>query len=114
MAQSISDDLNSNSNKSSNSIPRHRVEYEGKLIYSWDQDIEQVNIFITPPPNITAKMIEINYINNNHIQIGIKNSSQLFIDEDLGGQIIVSNSYWTLADGELSIQLQKQAVGETW
>jgi hypothetical protein len=50
----------------------------GRTIYEWEQDIEQVDMWITPPPGVTAKMIACN-ITDRHLTLGIKGNPP-FID----------------------------------
>jgi hypothetical protein len=57
---------------------RKRFEHEGLLIYEWEQDIEQVDMFIQPPPGVTAKMINC-VISEKHLVVGIKGNPP-FID----------------------------------
>lgn len=45
--------------------------------------------------------------------MGIKGNPP-FLDEDLGGQVKASESYWMIEDDELHIQLQKMYKAETW
>ena len=41
-------------------IEYKRLEYkhEGRTIYEWHQSLEEVHVFIAPPPGVTAKMID--------------------------------------------------------
>ncbi|EAL61475.1 hypothetical protein DDB_G0291890 [Dictyostelium discoideum AX4] len=36
---------------------RRKFEYQGRTIYEWDQSIEEINIYIQPPPGLTSKMV---------------------------------------------------------
>jgi hypothetical protein len=36
------------------------------------------------------------------------------VQEDLGGPVIVKESFWTLEDGEIHVNLQKMRKAETW
>ena len=103
---------------------RIRFEYDGRLIYEWEQSLEEVNLYITPPPGVTANMIDCK-ISHNHLKIGLKNAPHPFLDEDTGGTVVVDESMWmmnktkkstdsTEAVYELNINLQKAARGEIW
>jgi len=91
---------------------RKKFEYQGRTIYEWEQDIENVDIWITPPPGVTAKMIDCN-IAPDHLKLGI-NGNPPFIDEDFYDTVVVSESFWMIEDGELHINLQKSTLAETW
>ncbi len=43
----------------------------GRTVYEWEQSLEEVNVFIAPPPGVTAAAFDIK-IDVNHIRIGIK------------------------------------------
>lgn len=115
---------NSNSNNSTSSSSKkklHRVEYEGRLIYEWDQSFDEVNIYITPPSNaIPSKMYLIEF-NANSLRVGLRNhvingEQQYYIDEELGGGINVSESLWTLEEkgSLLHLTLTKAEIGSIW
>lgn len=36
---------------------RFKFEHEGNTIYEWEQSLEEVNIYITPPPGIHTCMM---------------------------------------------------------
>jgi len=91
---------------------RKRFEHGGRVIYEWEQNIEQLDMWITPPPGVTAKMIDCK-IDDRHFRIGIKGNPP-FIDEDLFAQCIVDESLWMMEDGVLHINFQKAVLGDTW
>lgn len=91
---------------------RYRFEYQGRLIYEWDQSLEEVNIYVEPPPNVPRNLYNI-VIAHTHLSVGLKDTPP-FIDEDTWGPIKSKESFWTLADGELNINLQKMNKGEAW
>ena len=84
----------------------------GRTIYEWEQSLEEVNIYLVPPPGITKKHLHI-VISHKHLVVGIVNTAP-FIDEDVGGPIKVKESTWTIADGEINITLVKMNKAETW
>jgi hypothetical protein len=91
---------------------RYKFEYEGRTIYEWDQNLNEVNIYIDPPPDVPRNVIDIK-ITHRHLTVGLKNTPP-FIDEDTGGAVKVNESLWTLSDGEININLQKMNKAEMW
>ena len=47
---------------------RYKFEHEGRLIYEWEQSLEEVNIYIQAPPNVKKKMIDI-VIQHKHLKV---------------------------------------------
>lgn len=50
---------------------RLKYEYQGRTIYEWEQSLEEVHMYIKPPPGVTAKMIDCK-ITAGRIKLGIK------------------------------------------
>ena len=92
---------------------RLKFEHDGRVIYEWEQTLDEVNIYIQAPPNISSNLLNIK-ISHNHLIIGIKNNDTSFIDEDTFSTVKVNESTWTLSDGEICINLQKMRRGEAW
>ena len=91
---------------------RFKFEYQGRLIYEWDQSLEEVNIYVEPPPDVPRNMFDIE-ISHTHLRVGLKGTPP-FIDEDTWGPVKSKESFWMLSDGELNINLQKMNKAETW
>lgn len=91
---------------------RLKFEHEGHTIYEWEQSLEEVNIYIVPPPGLSRNAIDVD-ISHLHLRVGLKGSPP-FIDEDTGGPVKVKESMWMLADGEMNINLQKMNKAEAW
>ena len=91
---------------------RYRFEHEGRLIYEWDQSLEEVNIYVEPPQGIPRHLYDIE-ISHKHLRVGLKDTPP-FIDEDTWGPVKSKESFWTLSDGELNINLQKMNKAEAW
>ena len=91
---------------------RYIFEHEGRTIYEWEQSIDECNIYIHPPEGVTRAHLDI-VITNESLRVGLKEQTP-FINEKTGGSVKVSESFWTLADGELNINLQKLKKGEMW
>jgi hypothetical protein len=91
---------------------RLKFEYEGRTVYEWEQSLEEVNIYIEPPPGVTRAMLDVK-ITHTHLTVGLKGAPP-FIDEDTGGPVKHDDSLWTFVDGELNINLQKMNKAEAW
>lgn len=91
---------------------RFKFEHDGNTIYEWEQSLDEVNIYITPPRGLERRMIVVE-ISHLHLCVGIKGSPP-FIDEDTGGPVKTKESFWTLCDGEMIINLQKMNKAEAW
>ena len=91
---------------------RHVFRHEGRDIYEWDQSLEEVGIWIKPPPGVTSKHLDIT-IASGHLKVGIKGNPP-FLDQATGGVVVVTESFWSISDGEISINLQKMKKGDMW
>mmetsp|Transcript_15887 Transcript_15887/g.30733 ORF Transcript_15887/g.30733 Transcript_15887/m.30733 type:complete len:155 (+) Transcript_15887:174-638(+) len=91
---------------------RLRFEHNGQLIYEWEQNLDEVLIYVRPPPGVTGKMIDCK-ITKTHLTLGIKGNPP-FIDEDLGDSCEAGESMWTIDDGEIEINLKKMRKAATW
>lgn len=91
---------------------RFSFKHEGRTIYEWEQSLEEVNMYIRPPPGVTSSLIDCK-IQNKHLSLGLKGSPP-FIDEDTHGLVKVAESFWSMEGGELNINLQKVVKGSTW
>jgi hypothetical protein len=95
---------------------RHQFKHGDRLIYEWEQTLDEVNIYIVPPAGISAKDLDVR-ISPTILFVGLKNANvqRGFIhNEEFGGLVDQSSSLWTLDSGELSICLTKARPGETW
>lgn len=92
---------------------RQKFEYNGRVVYELDQTLEEIRIYITPPPNMTAKQIQCD-ITSKHLALGLKGSEKPFIDEDFFSKVKVDESSWMMSDGEIEVNLQKVNKAETW
>ncbi|CAK4082697.1 unnamed protein product [Aphanomyces euteiches] len=97
---------------------RRAFTHQGQLIYEWEQSLEEVNLFIRPPPGITASHLDCK-ITPTHLTLGLKGSVDRFLDHEFSSQVVADESYWMLVGriidgGELNINLQKMKKGMTW
>jgi hypothetical protein len=75
-------------------IKRKLFQHQGRTIYEWEQDIEAVEMWIKPPPGVTAKIIDCT-ITENHLKLGIKGNPP-FINEDFHATVVVDESFWMM------------------
>ncbi|TYZ61096.1 hypothetical protein PybrP1_004557 [[Pythium] brassicae (nom. inval.)] len=92
---------------------RREFRHKGNLVYEWEQSLEELNVFIRPPPGVTAAMIQC-VITAGHVVLGLRGSRDRFLDHDLSSSVVVAESYWMLDQGELTINLQKMKKGLMW
>ena len=88
---------------------RQSFYYKDQLIYQWEQTIDEVHIYITPPKGVKLDI----KIESSHIQVGIKGNPP-YLSENLTNKCVIKESFWTIEDGELHINLQKMYKGEVW
>lgn len=107
---------------------RLQFKYEDRVIYEWNQTIDEVFIYIKPPPFVLPEnkeavraqlqpgqtMPEMDIkITSTHISVGIKGNPP-FLNEDLGGKVNAEESLWYFEDEEIHISLQKIYKAQTW
>lgn len=91
---------------------RKKFQHQGQTIYEWEQDLEEINVYIRPPPGVTKAHLSI-VMTCARLSVGIKGNPP-FIDQEWCALIDKDASFWTLSDGEIVINCQKALVGETW
>ncbi|XP_010262850.1 PREDICTED: nudC domain-containing protein 2 isoform X1 [Nelumbo nucifera] len=91
---------------------RHSFVQGGQKVFEWDQTLEEVNIYITLPPNVPTKLFYCK-IQSKHVEVGIKGNSP-YLNHDLTGPVKTDSSFWTLEDDIMHITLQKRDKGQTW
>ncbi|CAI5722589.1 hypothetical protein KXD40_004431 [Peronospora effusa] len=92
---------------------RREFEHDGRVVYEWEQSLEEINIFIKPPVGVTAQQIQCD-ICTNHVTLGLRGVPDKFLNHDLSSSVVVGESYWMLDSGELNINLQKMKKGFIW
>lgn len=50
---------------------RHQFTHQGRVIYEWNQSLEEVNLFIEVPPGVSAKQLEVE-VTGSQLKIGLK------------------------------------------
>ena len=88
------------------------VSYAGRLIYTWEQTLDEVHLYIPIPPNLPSKALDISFTPT-HLRVGVRGNHP-YLDEALGGVVVPSESLWVVEDGELHVQLHKGEVGSVW
>ncbi|MES1916283.1 MAG: hypothetical protein MHM6MM_008115 [Cercozoa sp. M6MM] len=90
----------------------HEFRHEGRLIYKWEQSLDEVMVYFVPPPQVTASQFDIR-IERHSLSVGLKGAAP-FLRHALMHAVDVDDSTWTLDDGELCITLAKAKAGVTW
>mmetsp|Transcript_62062 Transcript_62062/g.71136 ORF Transcript_62062/g.71136 Transcript_62062/m.71136 type:complete len:179 (-) Transcript_62062:2295-2831(-) len=109
-------------------LGRQKFEHEGRTIYEWDQTLDEINIYINPPPIVLPKYradfekqlqpgqklpalaVEIAV---GTVTVGLKGNPP-FLQEALTSSVKPSESYWYIEGEELQINLQKLKKAEMW
>jgi hypothetical protein len=91
---------------------RRPFQHDGKTIYEWEQSLDDVNIYIKPPPGIKAKMMDIR-ITETELRVGLKGNPP-FLHERFPSLVKRDTSTWMMDDGEIEIILHKMKKAETW
>lgn len=85
---------------------RYRFEYNGRTVYEFEQSLDDLTIYVLPPPYVT-KGRQINcIISANHFKLGLvghggggsESQCQWFLNEGTFGTVDVDESTWTLED----------------
>ncbi|KAG1711559.1 hypothetical protein DVH05_008808 [Phytophthora capsici] len=58
---------------------RRVFKHEGRVVYEWEQSMEEVNVFIKPPPGVTAQQIQCD-ITANHVTLGLRGVTDKFLN----------------------------------
>lgn len=107
---------------------RQQFKAGDQVVYEWEQTLEEVIMYFKPPqwslpkyqkelkknlqPGQVLPSIFVN-IERDHIEVGVRPNPP-FLNEELGGLVIKSESFWMLEDEELIINLQKMRKAEMW
>eukprot|EP00285_Hemiselmis_virescens_P009812 CAMPEP_0173393680 /NCGR_PEP_ID=MMETSP1356-20130122/22250_1 /TAXON_ID=77927 ORGANISM="Hemiselmis virescens, Strain PCC157" /NCGR_SAMPLE_ID=MMETSP1356 /ASSEMBLY_ACC=CAM_ASM_000847 /LENGTH=221 /DNA_ID=CAMNT_0014351737 /DNA_START=63 /DNA_END=725 /DNA_ORIENTATION=+ len=92
---------------------RKQYLHQGQMIYEWEQGLDEINIYIQPPPGITAQMFDIE-IKADHLMVGIKGNPERYLNHTTWGRVKCSESFWTLEDSELHLTMTKLDKGTPW
>lgn len=91
---------------------RHRFVHSGRTIYEWEQTLEEVTIDIPLPPGAAKKDLAVK-VTNDHLTVGLKGLPP-YLDADFPAKVKSDESYWTVEEGTLSLQLCKIVKADFW
>ena len=91
---------------------RRAFSHQGRVIYEWDQTVEEVNVYIKVPPGARARDLDVK-ITSKALRVGIVNTPP-YLEHDFEHGIKADDSVWTLDDGELHFSLAKTIRGKAW
>lgn len=109
----VNDDVNDNQEEDNTPPPvGNGGTVPGK--YVWTQTLSELSVTVPLPDNTRGRDLNVT-ISKSHLKIGLKNQSNLMINDDLTKPIIVDDSFWTVEDGNrLVLTLQKLHQMEWW
>jgi hypothetical protein len=100
---------------------RYYFEYNNQRIYDFQQDLDQMTIYVKPPPNISKGSQIKCEITPSHLKLGLVGATQWYLNEDTFGLVDVDESTWSLEDDEsnrdeksICIYLTKANRGKLW
>lgn len=94
-------------------VGRQKFVYDGQTVYEWEQTLDDVKIYIAPPPGLAAADMEIT-IAERELKVGLRGADRPFLHERFPSVVKVVDSWWMLDDGEIEIQLTKMRKAEMW
>jgi hypothetical protein len=94
---------------------RYVFSCNGQKVYAWDQNLDEVNVYIPAPPNLPASAFDIS-IQPQALQVKIRSHDKFFIDEKTFSKVDKSESSWYLDEdeGEIHIVMIKAHRGLVW
>ena len=104
---------------------RFRFQFHGHTVYEFEQSLDDVTIYVVPPPYITKGNQIRCVISANHFKLGLVGhgtgpEQQWFLNEATFGTVDVDESTWTLEDHDQNNQkvivvvLTKANRGTIW
>ena len=91
---------------------RHAYTHEGRVVYEWDQTLDECNFYVRTPPGVKAKILDVE-VTSTSVKFGIKGNPP-YLHHELTEQVKAADSFWTLEDGELHMQMTKLHKGRPW
>lgn len=92
-------------------LPNGRLSFrleDGREIYQWEQTLDDVLVYIRPPPGVAARMISCQ-ITPTRVTLGIQGNPP-FMDEELEDICVSKDSFWTLVPYEDLSKDEKDAA----
>mmetsp|Transcript_27196 Transcript_27196/g.48845 ORF Transcript_27196/g.48845 Transcript_27196/m.48845 type:complete len:172 (+) Transcript_27196:1735-2250(+) len=100
---------------------RQQFKHGDQVIYEWEQSLDDVIMYFKPPhwvlpkyqpPGQKAPKMFVD-IQPNRLRLGVVGNDP-FLDEELGGPVMLQESTWMIDEDELIITLQKMRKAQTW
>jgi len=91
---------------------RHAYTHEGRVVYEWDQTLDECNFYVRTPPGVKAKILDVE-VTSTSVKFGIKGNPP-YLHHERTEQVKAGDSFWTLEDGELHMQMTKLHKGRPW
>jgi hypothetical protein len=91
---------------------RQTFTHNGRVVYAWEQSLDEVLVVFEPPPAVPASAFAV-VITPTRVTLGLKGAPP-FIDEALAAACVAKESFWNLEAAELTLTLTKARKGETW
>ncbi|KAF5959656.1 hypothetical protein HYC85_000865 [Camellia sinensis] len=81
---------------------RHGFFHGGQKVFEWDQTLEEVNMYVTLPPNVPKKLFY-SKIQSKHVEVGIKGNPPYLNNSSciVKLEVLVNYSSWVLELGIL-------------
>jgi hypothetical protein len=73
-------------------VKRLSYTHGGKVIYEWEQTLDEINIYVKPPPGVTAKMLSCE-ITSKSLTLGLA-SNEPFLSEKFEAYVNSNESTW--------------------
>ena len=92
---------------------RHAFKHEGRVVYEWDQTLEDLNLYVRVPPGVSAKQLDVK-IATGSVAIGIRGNPP-YMAHDLAEKVKTEECFWTLEapsrdPGEVLAELEGRAA----
>jgi hypothetical protein len=99
---------------------RYYYQHNDRRVYDFQQDLDQVTIYVEPPPHIQRGSQIKCQIGARHLKLGLVENDEWYLNEDTFGTVDVDESTWSLEDEEdgggkvVCIYLTKANRGTLW
>jgi hypothetical protein len=80
--------------------------------YVWTQQLSELTVNVPVPAGTKGKQLDID-ISNRRLRVGLKGQAPI-VSGELHKRVIVDDSFWTLVDNEVVLNLQKENKMEWW
>lgn len=80
--------------------------------YVWTQQLSDLTVNIPVGQGIKGKMLDVDFTNTK-LRVGLKGQPPI-VNGEFHKRIVVDDSFWTLEDGEVVLNLQKDNKVEWW